>query len=55
MFAITLNVSNKMLHELVWTIANFLSEKSKVKEIRAENEARYFLIKTGAIILYFGL
>lgn len=35
-----------MLHELSWTIANFLSENSKVKEIRAENQARYFLIKT---------
>jgi len=37
MFAITLNISNKMLHELSWTIANFLSENGKVKEIRAEN------------------
>lgn len=36
-----------MLHELRWTIANFLSGNTKVKEIKAENEARYFLIKTG--------
>jgi len=37
MFAITLNISNKMLHELSWAVANFLSERSKVKEIRVEN------------------
>lgn len=36
-----------MLHELRWTIANFLSENTKVKEIKAENQARNFLTKTG--------
>lgn len=42
-----------MLHELSWTIAKFLSENSKVKEIRAENEARYFLTKTGGYTSVF--
>lgn len=45
-----------MLHELRWTIANFLSENTKVKEIKAEIQARYFLIKTedNCILNYIG-
>lgn len=42
-----------MLHELRWTIANFISGNTKVKEIKAENQADIFLLNLGTTILEF--